>query len=110
MDNTNDLLDAAKSATGVESDRQLAIKIGVSPQALNSWRKGNSHPDSFAVVQIAKILNRSPLEVLGIVEAGKAKTDDRKEYWTDFLAGLLDTSTPRTRQTPSRICRLTALH
>lgn len=92
MDNTNELLDAAKRATGLESDRQLAKAIGVSPQALNSWRKGDSHPDSFAVVQIAKILNRSPLEILGIVEAGKAKTEERKEYWQDFLTGLLDTT------------------
>lgn len=92
MNNTNELLDAAKRATGIESDRQLAKAIGVSPQALNSWRKGDSHPDSFAVVQIAKILNRSPLEILGIVEAGKAKTEERREYWQDFLSGLLDTT------------------
>lgn len=92
MENTNELLDAARAAAGVDSDRQLAKKIGVSPQALSLWRKGESHPDSFAVVQIATILKRSPLEILGIVEAGKAKTNERKEYWQDFLAGLLDTT------------------
>lgn len=92
MENTNDVLNAAKAATGLDSDSKLAKKIGVSPQALNQWRQGTSHPDSYAVVQLAKLLNRSPLEILGIVEAGKAKTEERKEYWQDFLSGLLDTS------------------
>jgi transcriptional regulator with XRE-family HTH domain len=92
MQNIDEILDAAQKAIGKDSDRQLAIAIGVTPQTISHYRKRISTPDNFAIVQLAKILGRSPLEILGIIEAEKAKTDERKEYWTDFLSGLLDTT------------------
>lgn len=92
MKNIDEILDAAQKAIGKESDRQLALAIGVTPQTISHYRKRISTPDNFAIVQLAKLLGRSPLEILGIIEGEKAKTDERKEYWQDFLAGLLDTT------------------
>lgn len=88
----NELLDTTMAKIGKDSDRQLGIAIGVSAQTIHNWRIGRSTPDNFAIVQMAKILERSPLELLGLIEAEKAKTDERKEYWQDFLSGLLDTT------------------
>lgn len=92
MKNIDEILDAAQKAIGKESDRQLALAIGVTPQTISHYRKRISTPDNFAIVQLAKLLGRSPLEILGIIEGEKAKTDERKEYWADFLNGLPNTT------------------
>lgn len=92
MESIDEILDTAKAKLGAESDNQLAMKIGVQRATISLWRHKKSTPDNFAIVQLAKILGRSPLELLGIIEGEKAKTDERKEYWQDFLAGLLDTT------------------
>lgn len=92
MQNIDEILDAAQKAIGKDSDRQLAIAIGVTPQTISHYRKRISTPDNYAIVQLAKLLGKSPLELLGIIEAEKAKTEERKEYWSDFLNGLLDTT------------------
>jgi len=84
MKDIDEILNASLKAIGKKSDRQLALAVGVTPQTISHYRKRISTPDNFAIVQLAKILGRSALEILGIIETEKAKTNKRREYWADF--------------------------
>ena len=92
MQTLDEVLNAAIKRLEKQNDSSLARAIGVTHVTVHNWRTRRSTPDNFALVQLAKILGRSPLELLGIIEGEKAKTDERKEYWQDFLAGLLETT------------------
>ena len=92
MQTIDEILNETLKKLGKTTDSELAKAIGVTKQTISNYRLKKSTPDNFAIVQIAGILNRSPLEILGIIEAEKAKTPERQEYWADFLSGLLDTT------------------
>lgn len=92
METLDEIINEAIKRLDKQNDSQLAKAIGVTHVTIHNWRTRRSTPDNYAIVQLAKLLGRSPMEILGIIEAEKAKSEERKEYWQDFLAGLLDTT------------------
>lgn len=83
MNTIDEIIDEAKKGIGVESDRQLALHIGLTPQSVNQWRKKTSSPDMYALMQLQKILQRDARELSAIIEAERAKTEERRGYWED---------------------------
>lgn len=93
MQTLNEILDRALQETGKPSDRQLALHMGVAPQTLNHWRMGRSTPDAYALMQLQSILKIDAREILAIIEAERAKTDERKSYWETIKSGFSKSGT-----------------
>jgi transcriptional regulator with XRE-family HTH domain len=56
--NVQALLDAAKERAGLANDSQLAAALGVSRQAVSSWRHQLKTPDPVACQKIATLTGR----------------------------------------------------
>ena len=83
MKTIGDLLECAKAAQNLPSDRQLAFKIGVQPGRVYEWRSERRYPTSHQLLQLCNTANEIPAYWLFIVEARKAKTAKMAQ---DFLA------------------------
>ncbi|UXY14095.1 hypothetical protein N8I74_12275 [Chitiniphilus purpureus] len=83
METLDEILDAAKAALGKESDNQLALAMGVTRGAVSSWRIKRTAPDAYALMELQKILKVDARELLAIIEAERAKTEERRGYWED---------------------------
>ncbi|WP_283149427.1 hypothetical protein [Silvimonas soli] len=83
MNSLNEILNEALKAISKDSDRQLAIHMGVTASAVSLWRHGKSTPDMYALMELQKILQRDARELSAIIEAERAKTEERRGYWED---------------------------
>jgi transcriptional regulator with XRE-family HTH domain len=83
MKNLDDVLDAALVKIGKDSDRQLAIAMGVTASSLSNWRSRRSTPDAYALMELQKILKIDAREILAIIESERAKTEERRGYWEE---------------------------
>ncbi|MBB5190726.1 transcriptional regulator with XRE-family HTH domain [Silvimonas terrae] len=81
MNTLDEILDEAVKMLGKESDRQLAIHMGVTPQSVSQWRKKISAPDMYALMQLQQILQRDARELSAIIEAERAKTEEKRGFW-----------------------------
>lgn len=72
---TPEYLDAAKRLTGLPSDYALASRLGVSRQAVSSWRseKRRVFPDVLHAVTLAEMCSMDPIKVLADIEMDKAE-------------------------------------
>ncbi|QLI83013.1 hypothetical protein HZU75_16610 [Chitinibacter fontanus] len=93
MKNINEIVDAALVKIGKDSDRQLSIYMGVSPQTISNWRSHRNAPDSYALMELQKILGIDAREILAIIEAERAKTEERRSYWEEIKAGFSKSGT-----------------
>lgn len=84
MDTLNEIIDAAMQASGKDSDRQLALHMGVSPQTVSHWRTGRNTPDLYALMELQKILKVDARQLAATIEAERAKTEERRGYWEDI--------------------------
>jgi transcriptional regulator with XRE-family HTH domain len=64
--NVQALLDAAKERAGLANDSQLAAALGVSRQAVSSWRHQLKTPDPVACQKIATLTGEPLARVLGM--------------------------------------------
>ena len=76
-----DLLDHAKAAAGATSDNQFAGVLGVSRQAVSTWRKGGAYPDEVTCAKLAELTGLSLAKVLGIVGEARAISKEAKAVW-----------------------------
>lgn len=79
-----EIIEAAKKASGFDQDQQLARKIGVPNPYVSGWRHGTRAPDSYAMMQLQKILGIDARELLAIIEAERAKDEERRNYWENI--------------------------
>lgn len=79
--NITNLLDRAKSAKAITSDNQLAKHLGISRQAVSSWRHGVSLPDPVACSKLADMAGIPLAQVLGIVGEARALSREEKAVW-----------------------------
>jgi hypothetical protein len=85
MKTIGELLDAAKEKLGNASESALGRELGTNHTNLWHWRKGKGQPDTYAVWRLAEILKMNPLEVSAIIEAERAKSDERRSFWEDQM-------------------------
>lgn len=83
--NTLDYLAACKKCLGIESDYALAKALGVTQQAVSSYRSGNSKINDDVALTVAEILGINPLAVIAAANAERAKTDAQKAKWTGLM-------------------------
>lgn len=123
MKTLDDVLDAALKKIGKESDRQLSIALGVTASTLSNWRTRKSTPDAYGLMELQKILGIDAREILAIIEAERAKTEERRSYWEEIKAGFsksgtsiavaialaaMMTSSPRPAEASTKMeCKLT---
>lgn len=81
MKTPEELLNAAKSASGSNTDTELAAKLGVKPSAVSNYRRGVSLPDEVVCEKIAKITGIKLSTVLGIVGEARAISPQAKAVW-----------------------------
>lgn len=84
--NVQDLLDTAKAAQNVTTDKGLAEALGVTKQAVSNWRKGVSLPDTVTCATLAGYTGLPLAQVLGIVGEARAISREEKAVWRK-LAG-----------------------
>lgn len=83
--NTLEYLAACKKRLGIESDYALAKALGVSQQAVSSYRAGNSKINDDVALTVAEILEVNPLQVIASANAERAKTPAQKAKWLGLM-------------------------
>lgn len=83
--NTIELLEAVKVRRGIESDYALAKVLGITQQAVSSYRAGNSKISDDVALTVAEILQLNPLQVIALANAERAKTEAQKARWLDVM-------------------------
>jgi transcriptional regulator with XRE-family HTH domain len=84
--NVTTLLDACKEARTITSDGDLAKALGVSKQAVSSWRNGARLPDPVACATIAGLTGMPLAKVIGIVGEARAISREEKAVWRKLAA------------------------
>ncbi|AXK40297.1 hypothetical protein [Crenobacter cavernae] len=122
MKQSVEYLEEALTKLGKKSDRQAAIKLKLSPQAMSGYKNGERVMDDFACVMVAEVLGVNPLEVIAAANIDREKSEERREFWADFrkrlggtlgLAGLMTvmsilvgSPTPAFASSPKKINEL----
>lgn len=83
--NTLEYLAACKTRLGIESDYALAKALGVTQQAVSSYRSGNSKINDDVALRVAEILHLHPLQVIAAANAERAKTEEAKARWMGVM-------------------------
>lgn len=78
-----------KKALNLESDYALAKWLGVTKQAISSYKLGKSVIDDYAAVRIAEVLGVPALEVIAVANMEREKASERREFWRRIAAGGL---------------------
>lgn len=81
MNSLSDITTEAKKILNITEDKELAKAIGVTPGTVSHWHNRGSRPDLFALMQLSDILSIDARELLAIVEAEHAKSEQKQEYW-----------------------------
>lgn len=81
LETTIDLLEAMREEHGLESDGDIARALQVKQQVVSSWRTGIRTPGDEHALKIAEALNTSPLLVIAIAAAERAKTTENRRIW-----------------------------
>lgn len=85
MGNVKALLDAAKAATGAESDYRLAQTLELPKQRISEYYNGKASPDEFACLKIAEAVGMPLDAVIATVKAEAEKDEKRREEWRGYL-------------------------
>lgn len=83
-----ELLDSAKDAQKLTTDKALADALGVTKQAVSNWRKGVSLPDTVVCATLAGLTGIPLARVLGIVGEARAISREEKAVWRKLAASV----------------------
>lgn len=83
--NTIEFLDAVKMRRGITSDYALAKVLGISQQAVSSYRAGRSRIDDDVALTVAEVLEIHPMQVIAAANAERAKTPEAKARWESLM-------------------------
>jgi len=78
-------VDEAQKKLGLESDAAFAKHLGAGRNLVSQWKNDGSNPEDYYCILIAEILEIDPLEVIGSANHARAKTEERKEFWKNFV-------------------------
>jgi transcriptional regulator with XRE-family HTH domain len=86
--NTLALLEAVKTRRKITSDYALAKALGVTQQAVSSYRSGNSIINDDVCLTVATILEIPPIGVIAQANAERAKTPELRQRWMELVQGF----------------------
>lgn len=81
MSATLELLDRYTKTCSIASDKDLAMRLRVSKQAVSGWRHGKAHPNAKAVEDMCKAIGAPVRDWLPLIEAERARTPEDKRVW-----------------------------
>ena len=84
-------IEGLKAKIGIKSDRELAIKIGLSATAIYNITRASAIPTDDICLKIAKIAGDDPEKVLLLAHRSKA-SDAAKPYWDKILKAVVNMS------------------
>jgi len=87
MTGSAEYLKEVKRRFRLTSDYALAEKLGIAQPEANLLRRGLKVPKPELCIRIAKLLGRSPVELLLVAQKDKAPAE-AKEYWTLALTAV----------------------
>lgn len=76
---TADYMQAAKDRAGLPSDYALAVRLGVTRQAVSNWKRGVNLPDPLAAYRLGDLAGIDPLIVIADVERERAERMSREQ-------------------------------
>ena len=82
----NSLLDKCKEVCGASTESELAKQLGISKQALSSYRNGHRLPDPVQCATIAGLSGIPLAKVIGIVGDARALSREEKAVWRKLAA------------------------
>lgn len=82
--NIIELLEQSKTKLNITSDYALAKALEVPRQRIADYQNGKRHPDPYALVKIALLLDLDPLALIAEAEAQTEKNPQRKGFWENF--------------------------
>lgn len=85
MRSTLEFLDAVKARHSLTSDYSLAPILGVTKQEVSKLRNSKAFLGDQTAIQVAKLLEIDPAEVLSAVHAERAKTPAEKAAWASIF-------------------------
>lgn len=74
------LLDRARKGENLRSDNALALRTGLSRQAISKWRTEDGYPEEEHIALLAKMAGDLPIDWLHAVRAERA-TGAAREAW-----------------------------
>ncbi len=77
-------IESVKLRQGMKSDRELALKLGVSTTAMYNVTKGSGIPSDEVCVRVAELVGDDPIKVLLLAHACKASEKSRP-YWDEVI-------------------------
>jgi transcriptional regulator with XRE-family HTH domain len=86
--NTIEMLEAVKAKRGISSDYALAKALGITQQAMSSYRSGNSIMNDDVCLSVAAALNLQPIFVIAQANAERAKTPELRARWMGLMEGF----------------------
>lgn len=78
-------LNLTKKLMQIESDYELAKRLGAPRNFIGKIRKGERSMPLILATKIAITLNIDPMKVIADVEAQSEKNPERAEFWRSFL-------------------------
>jgi hypothetical protein len=81
MNTPIDYIEAVKSYLELDSDYAASAALGLTRAAISRIRIENASFDNFTAMQIAALLNISPMEPIAAAEYHRAKNDTKRDFW-----------------------------
>ncbi len=79
-------LDAAKKRMAIESDYELAKRLGTGNGHIAEMRVGKRNVPLDVAFKLAITLALDPAEVVADLEQQREKNEKRREFWTGFMS------------------------
>ena len=86
MENTHQLVAAAKNALAVKTDSEFSRRIGVSRQTVSNWKRGENCMDEKTAAELAELVEIDPRDAVIMVLAERAKTEKDRKFWLRLLS------------------------
>lgn len=101
MPSTNTYLDAIRAKCKLSNDSDVARALGVSRQAVSTYRRGHASFEDAVATRAAALLEIHPGTVLLDMHAERSRDPDLKNLWSDIGAAFLSMSLPPP---PRQLC------
>lgn len=88
MNTTLHFLDAVKARHAIASDYKLARYLGITQQEVSKLRNQKAFLGDSTALQVAKLLEMDPAEVIAAAHAERAKNPEEKAVWRSIMERL----------------------
>lgn len=89
METTTSLIERLRDQTKTRSDYAVAKLMGVTPQAVSRWKKGDSTMDVTNGVKAAELLEMDPMQVIAWLELERGPLPKHTDMWQRYSGRLL---------------------